>query len=1027
MPPIKDKQSRKDRILQFLQEHRELKPTGLISPRKEDDSRQKKRVTFTQAKKQRSSGVESLPKVKETEMQIGLGLTSCLITKSSDTRICGGANNPGERDVGKLPRTDSECRFKSPGINFLKERNENCASQVLKLVPPKPIRKELKNKCDFFPKFYDNSPFKDQTTQTLYRESSAQTLAYLPEIEKSEKIQKLELFSLSQLLPGDKPPGLHEVEILERSRRRWLFRDSLKQNFQKLFNEARELEIKTKYKPILQAFEWEQWIEREEYIQECQMMRLEIVIKMFDKREKEMHASSNVRIEQACERIEKRRQAGLHKNEIEYQRGMRRITMQLAKTSRKWEKQDTLTALGSPCSEFYGPMIRHGVDPARRNFAPTTGHKAFDMRIDDLEKKVNMKNIQCPFSKLKEWSKPKEYAREYEQNFCNDDNLQKLYESLKTLRTQQDLVKDAPQCLKTRIHKDAAEFDSSDDSYPSFSFPQSQWDSRKSRHTPTQIQQKRQAKKEQPPLPKAKKEEKGQEDFESLIRTYEGTYIGWIMQFLAEEMVRLKEQRKLHLFTILAQKERWRREAQEAGVRQKENDLRMLYEELFQNCNSLHQDVSNEYIDKILSTDVRNIVDNLAEQKITEDALKIDEEIERWMESFKVVQNPLTFVPLRLMLRDMVSPNMDAALQHHEKTLISQYIVEDVIFDKVWSVLEPFDIATTLTSDLIDRLIDNDLYLFSSDSESETHHPSSWVEVHAIMRKLVRYAVPGKRWKEDNEVIVEATYRDLFDDIFDEIIAKAENVRPLNSDELMSLRSSDDFFRFPEEMTRKSRCPKSDMDAISVGTAPVSMRNSLTLHAQLLNLFKKFHEHKITKELKSDDLGIVVSDASHNDNFVKAEYYTPITPGVLPSDSDIFSVTSVTDIPEKGEHLSMLRSHHSHAYFGKTPRNRSITLDAVEEAEGTKPPDLNTEGDVSRRSSRRLSSRRSSSRRSSRRSERSSFRKEATDQEVVFEDEIQAQAPGDSLESLEDEEESEARDSHYTYSTKDSQLFSFKS
>ncbi|XP_017107064.2 cilia- and flagella-associated protein 91-like [Drosophila bipectinata] len=776
MAPVKEKQSRKDRILQFLQEHRELTPTGLTSPRKEDDSRQKKRVTFTQTKKQRSSGGKSLPKVKETEIQIGLGLTSCLITKSSDTRICGGANNPGERDVGKLPRTDSECRFKSPGMNFLKERNENCASQVLKLVPPKPIRKELKNKCDFFPKFYDNSPFKDQTTQTLYRESSAQTLAYLPEIEKSEKSQKLELFSLSQLLPGDKPPGLHEVEILERSRRRWLFRDSLKQNFQKLFNEARELEIKTKYKPILQAFEWEQWIEREEYIQECQMMRLEIVIKMFDKREKEMHASSNVRIEQACERIEKRRQAGLHKNEIEYQRGMRRITMQLAKTSRKWEKQDTLTALGSPCSEFYGPMIRHGVDPARRNFAPTTGHKAFDMRIDDLEKKVNMKNIQCPFSKLKEWSKPKEYAREYEKNFCNDDHLQKLYESLKTLRTQQDLVKDAPQCLKTRIHRDAVEFDSSDDSYPSFSLPPSQWDSRKSRHTPTQIQKKIRREPEPPKKPDGKFGNMNLEEFENVIKTYEGNYIGWIMQFLDDEMDRLKEQRKLHLFSIVAQKERWRREAQEAGVRQKENDLRMLYEELFQKCNCIHQELSKGYIENILTTDVNNIVGNLAEQKISEEGRKIDEELNRWLESFKLVQNPLTYVPLRLMLRDMVSPNVDATLQHHEKILISQYIVEDVIFNRVWKVVEPFDIATTLSRDLIDRLIDNDLYLFSTDSESDTDHKPSWYEAHAIIRKVIRQSVPGKRWKEENERIIYSIYDDMLDNIIGELILEQEPV-----------------------------------------------------------------------------------------------------------------------------------------------------------------------------------------------------------------------------------------------------------
>ncbi|EDV30914.2 uncharacterized protein Dana_GF15094 [Drosophila ananassae] len=1010
MPPVKDKQSRSDRILQFIQENRELKPVGLTSPRKEDESKQKKRVTFIQAKKPRSSGGQSLPKVKERDVQIGLGLTSCLITKSSDTRVCGGENNPAERDVGKLPRTDSECRFHSPGMHFLRERNENCTSQVLKLVPPKPIRKELKNKCDFFPKFYDNSPFKDQTTQTLYRESSAQTLAYLPEIQEAEKSQKLELFSLSQVLPGDKPPGLQEVEILERSRRRWLFRDALKHNFQSLFNEAREFEIKTKYKPILEAFEWEQWIEREESIQECQMMRLEIVIKMFNKREKEMHASSNARIEQACERIEKRRQAGLRKNEIEYQRGMRRITMQLAKTSRKWEKQDTLLALGSPCSEFYGPMIRHGVDPSRRNFAPTTGHKAFDMRIDDLEKKVNMKNIQCPFRKLKDWSTPKEYVREYEQNFCNDDNLQKLYESLKTLRTQQDLAREAPECLKTRIQREAAPFDSGD-SYDSFRFT-GQYDSRKTRQTVSPRHQKNKSMQDTRPFPvTGKLEGKSQLDFEALIRTYEGNYIGWIMQFLADEMTRLKEQRKLHFFSILAQKERWRREAQEAGIRQKENNVRLLYEELFQNCNSLHQELSNAYIERILSTDVKNIVENLAEQETTEEAMKIDEDIERWLESFKLIQNPLTFAPLRLMLRDMVSPNMDAALIHHEKTLISQYIVEDVIFDNVWKLLEPFDIATTLTSDLIDRLIDNDLYLFSSDSESETGQPKSWVEVHAILRKLIRYAVPGKRWKEEDEVVVEATYKDLFDEIFDAIIFKAENVPPLGSSELLSLCSEDDVFRFTDETAKKSKGRIINKEVASVdATDAICAADSLVLHAQLLNLIKKYNQEKITAELKTDEMDNDGSDEIHDDKLIRAQVLSPITPEKLSSDSDIFSVTSVTDIREQGDNLTMLRSHHSRAFFGGPPRESTVTLHLE-----TQEPEANEgTGEGSNRSSRRLSKRPS---------RRYSRKESIVKEEVAFGDEILAFSP---TMSLENEEDSETPNSYYTYGTKDSQLFNFR-
>jgi len=266
----------------------------------------------------------------------------------------------------------------------------------------------------------------------------------LPEVLETRNFKKLELFSLPSVLPGSNKPGLHEVEVLERARKRWAFSDALKVHFQRLLCEARKVAIKTEFKEILEAFEWEQWIQREEDIQECQMMRLQIVIKMFDKREKEMHAASKSRIEKACERIEERRLAGLRKNEIEFQRGMRRLEIQVTKTPRRWEKQKPMHSLGSPCSEFYAPLLRYGVDPAHRNYVSKTGRNAFDMRIDKLEKKVNMNQLKCPFRKLKDWSKPKKYDQEYERNFCKEDNLQKLFECLKALRTQADREKEEP-------------------------------------------------------------------------------------------------------------------------------------------------------------------------------------------------------------------------------------------------------------------------------------------------------------------------------------------------------------------------------------------------------------------------------------------------------------------------------------------------------------------------------------------------------------------------------------------------------
>ncbi|KAH8334373.1 hypothetical protein KR059_009282 [Drosophila kikkawai] len=893
----KEKTFRRERILQFIRENKQATPPE-VQTKDEKSSRQKKRVTFNHGSQRLSLG-DAL-KVNENERLIGQGLTSCLITKSSDTRMpaggesyytSSGENDPAVRNVGKLPRTDSECHFNAPGFNFLKTRHSEFATQEVRLNPAEPIRKELKHKCDFFPKYMDNRPFKDQTTQTLYRESSAQTLAYLPEISNKENAETLELFSLAKILPGEKPPGLHEVEILERARRRWLFNEAIKTNSKRLIKAARSVALKPELQDLLEAFEWEQWIEREEFIQECQMMRLQIVIKMFDKREKEMHAASKIRIEQACEGIEKRRQAGLHKNEIEFQRGMRRLDAKLSNRLLKWKKQGPMQALGSPCSEFYGPVIRHGVDPARRNYETITGRRAFDLRIDDLEKRVSMKNVQCPFSKLKEWSKPKEYVREYEQNFCNDDNLQRLYESLKTLRTQAD-VKAHPQCRRKRIQLNRWG-SSSSEIYDHRKY------SRYSRYSemtaPKYVHR--------PPRPKratltaVKSSSRGHEDLENLIRTYEGTYIGSLMQFLADEMDRFKEQRKLHFFSIVAQRERWRREASEAGMRQKENVMRLLYEEIFQHSYSGLQDTSQQFVDTVLTKDIYEVMANEAADTVTEMARQIDNDISKWLESFKEVQNPLTFVPLRMMLLKMVFPDMEAAVKTHENHLIAQYIVEDVIFGTVWKKLEPFDVVSTMTSDLIDRLIDNDLYLFSSESEFDSDSSvGSWHEAEAIIRKLIRQAVPGRRWMEETERIVTETYNGLFDDIFDEILVNIEHPPAVNPSDLIVVSPSTAMFRVCHHK------PK-----IRTTVSQDSIPDNKFLGAQLLSLVKKFKEDKVTKVLETDEVNVDSGNSDILDTLIKSQTLLKTGIRMNQPDTDICSITSVVDILEHSENLKSLK------------------------------------------------------------------------------------------------------------------------
>ncbi|XP_043645853.1 uncharacterized protein LOC122615065 [Drosophila teissieri] len=881
--------------------------------------------TYLKSPRHKEVNIKRKKSTSKSENLTEHGLTSCLITSSSDLRIAGGANDPAQRHTGKLPRTDSECQFKAPGHRFLTEQDTTVNSHEVKMSPRVVMKKDLGHKCDFFAKAEDTRPFKSKVTQTLYRESSAQTMSYLPEILEPDSVETLELFSLPSIFPEANRPGLHDVEVLERARKRWAFSDALKIHFRRLLQEARKVAIKTEYKEILEAFEWEEWIQREEDIQECQMMRLQIVIKMFDKREKEMHAASKSRIEKACERIEQRRQAGLRKNEIEFQRGMRRLEFQVNRNPRRWEKQSPMHSLGSPCSEFYAPLSRYGVDPARRNFVSKTAQSAFDMRIDNLEKKVNITDLKCPFRKLKDWSKPKKYDQEYERNFCKEGNLQKLFESLKGLRTQANTEKEEPKCLVKRRKPELGRAAS----LMTLAYLTDLYDKGSDPDTFGTFKP--------PPKPVMNhmtdtmllhlKNDRKREEMEHMLNIYEGTYVGWVMQFLSEEMTRLSELRRLHFFSIMAQKERWRREAAEAGLRQKENDMRLLYEELFQHCNVVHNEISHKYFANMLSSDMYNMAEDLAGESVSELAKQIDTDIMRWLESFKLIQNPLTYVPLRVMLNDMISPNMNRILQLYENSLIAQYVVDDVIFPKVWNELDPFDIGATLTSDLIDRLIDNDLYLMSTDSESETPQKTSWQEAYAIIRKVIRRAVPGDRWLEINERIVIENYNDLFDDVFASIFDKMENLPAVKPSDLIELCQtvSHDYIHCMDNIREKENVN------IEYDT---SLPGSEFEKKQMLNILKKNKAEKITRNLENFDKPLENDQASASDIFIRSQVFNPI-PIVMSTPSDLFSLRSALDV----SHASNLGSFVGRGYRVVLPNEdeRNPIIDMVKHAIESEP------------------------------------------------------------------------------------------
>lgn len=236
---------------------------------------------------------------------------------------------------------------------------------------------------------------KRKSAQTILRNQQTLTKMYEPEVAETGHIT-LEVNTVAAFIKPDDLIGMFEVRTIERARRRREYEDCLKKVLSEKDNAKAML--------LLEAFEWEEWLAREEDIANCQNLRMEIMIKMFLKREDKNRMSQETRFKLGVEKITIEANKDFQKRQIQYLRDKRRLE---AKHTgyRKYKRETPLEQYTNKASGFYGPQIRHGLNAGNNHFKPMI--KKFDERIEALDAKINYKNIACKFEKINEFAVPK--------------------------------------------------------------------------------------------------------------------------------------------------------------------------------------------------------------------------------------------------------------------------------------------------------------------------------------------------------------------------------------------------------------------------------------------------------------------------------------------------------------------------------------------------------------------------------------------------------------------------------------------
>ncbi|XP_058450439.1 cilia- and flagella-associated protein 91-like [Malaya genurostris] len=277
--------------------------------------------------------------------------------------------------------------------------------------------------------------FKDAASQTVYRDSSAQTQPWMPKaILKDAELGTPEVVYVAEMLQHTRYPGVNEVEIIERARK--------KRNWEYALGSCDSPDEWALQKLTLQIFEWEEWVARERQIDRYQMLRLQLVAKIMNKRERDTQQATESKMENTKNRINSERNKAMEKLRINYERNVRKL-----------EKK----RMNSKANKYRSPHIQKPDETAvsvvqpKKAFSNKTYNynpSFIEVGLSKLNRKINIGHKPEDAGKQRpELWKPKEVCREYQKGFWSFNYLKKLYDSLKHFRHKKEAQPSIPECL----------------------------------------------------------------------------------------------------------------------------------------------------------------------------------------------------------------------------------------------------------------------------------------------------------------------------------------------------------------------------------------------------------------------------------------------------------------------------------------------------------------------------------------------------------------------------------------------------
>ncbi|XP_062933028.1 cilia- and flagella-associated protein 91 [Cynocephalus volans] len=485
------------------------------------------------------------------------------------------------------------------------------------------------------------------STQTDYRDADVQTDPYTPEyVICQDSIP--ELLTLATLTWGrGLPAGQAEVEMIERAREKRAWEATLPP-----LSDTSQFEKRRK---MMNAMERKEWAFREQEIEKLQEIRLEVLKELLRKREENQNEVNMERLNAQWSKLQEAKEAKVAEIQRTYISTIRKLVGKGKNVEGKLERRNIIKDYSDYASQVYGPLSRLGRFPDNNS----EDFVVKNHYLNTYEGLVELESCLPDFVTQPRIRPPKPKVITTKAGFLKREARMdyELAEVHKALLNKKNKVREAKKPLRflqrnpipqPRLPTPTLEMSSKEEEEIEMAVIYLQkllrgrvvqnmmFEGKEKRLELIQELRTSHALQEDEKLVREankqvtlalQRQRNLHQHKVSLVENHlaglAGRTLADMFDFLSKELVRLQEERRVHAFAMLAERQRRMREAEESGRRQVEQRRQREEDQIFKEVIKVHQSTVTSYLEDV----ILNTEESTAEEQARAEIEKMAEEI----------------------------------------------------------------------------------------------------------------------------------------------------------------------------------------------------------------------------------------------------------------------------------------------------------------------------------------------------------------------------------------------------------------